>query len=238
MEHGNHQPITASQIRGARAILGWSQDELAEKSHLSIATIRKIETGHISPRGKTNDDIRGTFENAGLEFIEPGGVRHKPQDVIVYQGSEGYISFFEDIHQTAQTKGGDIVAVYPSEIPFGFLGLQEYQQSYLDRMSAIKHKAKVKNILTENMTPLWTSPYIEHRLLAKQYVDTVSFHVYDDKCGFFIFHTDPSPKITVIKSKEIADAFRQQFYSMWDKATPLNRLEVVEAIADRKKKVG
>ena len=73
--------LTARQIKAARALLDWSQDDLAVASHLSVATIRKIESGHISPRGKTNDDIKRAFENAELEFIEPGGVRQRPDDI-------------------------------------------------------------------------------------------------------------------------------------------------------------
>lgn len=70
--------IGARRIKAARALLNWSQDELAVAARLSIATIRKLEAGFVSPRGKTNDAVRGAFENAGLEFIEPEGVRFKP----------------------------------------------------------------------------------------------------------------------------------------------------------------
>jgi len=45
--------INARQIKAARALLDWSQENLASASGLSIATIRKIESGHISPRDKT-----------------------------------------------------------------------------------------------------------------------------------------------------------------------------------------
>jgi transcriptional regulator with XRE-family HTH domain len=49
--------INARQIKAARALLDWSQEDLANTSGLSIATIRKIESGHISPRGKTINSI-------------------------------------------------------------------------------------------------------------------------------------------------------------------------------------
>jgi len=51
----------------------------------------------------------------------------------------------------------------------------------------------------------------------------VPFYVYDDKFASIIFDADPSPRIIVIRSSQIAEAFRQQFYSMWEKATPLNQ---------------
>ena len=221
----SEQHITARQIRAARALLDWSQDDLAASSGLSVATVRKLELGHISPRGKTTNSILRAFEDSGLEFLEPNGVRQRPEEIRVYQGSSGFIEFFEDIYETAKNKGGDIVAVYASEIPLGFLGLEEFQKSYAEKMAALTGKLKVKNILTENATLPWADNYIEYRSISKHYVDSVCFHVYGDSCAFYIFNTAPSPKITVIKSREIAEAFRHQFYSMWEKATPLNKVE-------------
>jgi transcriptional regulator with XRE-family HTH domain len=213
--------ISASQIRAARAILNWSQDELADATQLSIATIRKLELGYISPRHTTTQVIRQALEDAGLEFIEPDGVRRRPDEVMIYQGRDGYIKFFDSVYHTALEKGGDITSLYASEIPFGFLGLEEYQKSYMDRMTALKGRANVKNILTENKTPLWAATYVTYRILSKHYVDSVPFYVFDNKYAVFIFEADPSPKIIVIQSRIVADAFRHQFYSMWEKAVRL-----------------
>jgi ribosome-binding protein aMBF1 (putative translation factor) len=49
----NRTIVNADQIRAARAYLNWSQEDLAAAAELSVATIRQIETGHISPRDKT-----------------------------------------------------------------------------------------------------------------------------------------------------------------------------------------
>ena len=67
--------LKARQIKAARALLDWSQDDLASHSGLSVNTIRKMELGHISPRGKTSHAIRHAFEDNGLEFLEPDGGR-------------------------------------------------------------------------------------------------------------------------------------------------------------------
>jgi hypothetical protein len=50
----------------------------------------------------------------------------------------------------------------------------------------------------------------------------VPFYVYDNKYAIFMFEADPSPRIVVIESRSVAEAFRLQFQSMWDKAIPLN----------------
>ena len=212
--------LNASQIRAARALLDWPQERLAEITGLSVATIRKLELGHISPRSKTTLLIRQALEEAGLEFIEPGGVRQRPEDIQVYQGHEGTKAFFDDVYHTMKKRGGEVVVVCPDEDPFT-VALGSYQQNHLQRMSELRGHVVVKCILTENMKSV-PATYCEYRCMSKHYVDSVPFYVYDDKYAIFAFDSDPSPKITVIQSRTVARAFCRQFYSMWEKATLLS----------------
>ncbi len=61
--------ITGSQIRAARALLGWSQQKLADKSLLSETAILKLETQRADTRTSTVMKIRKSLENAGIEFV-------------------------------------------------------------------------------------------------------------------------------------------------------------------------
>jgi transcriptional regulator with XRE-family HTH domain len=61
--------ITNSQIRAARALLGWSQRELADRSLLSETAILKLETAKADSRSSTIIKVRNTLEAAGIEFI-------------------------------------------------------------------------------------------------------------------------------------------------------------------------
>ena len=60
--------ITNSQIRAARALLGWSI-ELADRSLLSETAILKLETVRADSRTSTLIKVRNTLEAAGVEFI-------------------------------------------------------------------------------------------------------------------------------------------------------------------------
>ncbi len=227
--------LTARQIKAARALLDWSQDDLAKATHLSVATIRKIETGNISPRGKTNDDIRHAFENAGLEFIEPGGVRYCPEDIKVYQGHEGAKAFFDDVYHTAKTRGGECIILHPSARKFFVTVLGDYHLIHVARMAAIKDGYSVKCIITEDENILPAASYCEYRWMSKRYIDAAPFYVYNDKYALIILDAEPSPKIIVIQSHAVAEALRQQFYSMWEKATPLNKLEKPQSPSGKKR---
>jgi transcriptional regulator with XRE-family HTH domain len=60
------------QVKAARALLGWSQQDLARASGVSEPTIGRLEAadGVLGGRGETAEKIRGAFEKAGIEFID------------------------------------------------------------------------------------------------------------------------------------------------------------------------
>jgi transcriptional regulator with XRE-family HTH domain len=66
--------ITAKQIRAARALIGWRQSDLAEKSGLAEITVRKIEKGDCDPRASSLARIEVAFNDVGIVF-ESDGVR-------------------------------------------------------------------------------------------------------------------------------------------------------------------
>jgi transcriptional regulator with XRE-family HTH domain len=68
--------VTTRQIKAARALLGWSQTELAAAARLSVPTIKRIEAkgGDLGGRLDTSARIVAALESAGAEFIpEDGG---------------------------------------------------------------------------------------------------------------------------------------------------------------------
>ncbi len=62
--------LTPAQIRGARALLNLSQDELAEACGLARQSIKNIERGVTDPRLSTAMAIKTTLEKAGVQFLE------------------------------------------------------------------------------------------------------------------------------------------------------------------------
>ena len=63
--------ITGTQIRMARAAVGWPLTELAAKSGLSEKTIRRLEADEdpVNTTIKTLNAIKSALEAAGIEFI-------------------------------------------------------------------------------------------------------------------------------------------------------------------------
>ncbi|RWH76006.1 MAG: helix-turn-helix domain-containing protein [Mesorhizobium sp.] len=65
------------QCRGARAMLGWSQDELAKAANVARQTIADFERGARLPIANNLASIRRTLEAAGIEFLSDNGVRFR-----------------------------------------------------------------------------------------------------------------------------------------------------------------
>ena len=67
--------MNGRQIRAARALIGWSAQDLANASSVGVATIRRAElkdreTGMTAPNIAA---IRAAFEAAGVLFIDENG---------------------------------------------------------------------------------------------------------------------------------------------------------------------
>jgi transcriptional regulator with XRE-family HTH domain len=63
--------LESAQIRAARALLGWRQEDLSKASGVGTATIQRIEkspvvTGYVSTLAR----IQAAFEQAGIQFID------------------------------------------------------------------------------------------------------------------------------------------------------------------------
>jgi transcriptional regulator with XRE-family HTH domain len=64
--------ITCEQIRAARAYLGWSQTELAERSGLTRKTIYEMEKGAYV-RDANHSAVINVLEDAGITFVSAEG---------------------------------------------------------------------------------------------------------------------------------------------------------------------
>ena len=65
---------TVEQLRAARALLGWSQTELASQAGLSLPTVKRVEGGYgpaVSEDARLK--LQQAIEAAGLEFLPENG---------------------------------------------------------------------------------------------------------------------------------------------------------------------
>ena len=67
--------LQSAQIRAARALLAWRQEDLAKASKTGLATVARIEQTEGPAQGHVSTIIRiqNALERAGIKFIEAEG---------------------------------------------------------------------------------------------------------------------------------------------------------------------
>ena len=67
--------VSIRQVKAARELLAWSQDQLAEKAGVSVPTVKRLEAndGLLGGRAETVSKIRTALESGGVVFIDENG---------------------------------------------------------------------------------------------------------------------------------------------------------------------
>lgn len=68
-----HSMVTAAQIRAARALLGWSQQMLADKAIVSVNAVNRLERELVDTKVSTLSSVERALLKAGIEFVSPTG---------------------------------------------------------------------------------------------------------------------------------------------------------------------
>lgn len=66
------EEIDRAQVRAARALLNWTQPELASAAGIGLATLQRFESGARIPIPVVKDAIVRALKGAGVEFQYDG----------------------------------------------------------------------------------------------------------------------------------------------------------------------
>ncbi len=61
--------FTPDQSKAARALLSWSQTDLADAAGLGLSTIKDYESGRRKPHTRNLSKIDDAFTSKGIEFL-------------------------------------------------------------------------------------------------------------------------------------------------------------------------
>ena len=207
--------ITIEQCRGARGILAWTQQDLADASGLSKTAINNFEKAHSDIKAESLRAIQKAFEKAEIEFIGREGVTKKLETVRMLRGPSALNDLMDDIYNTIINKNSDIL-------------ISNVDQSISSRISTQKlfrHIEIIKkhNISERVLCPTGThsifSPQDECRWLpAKHVTESIRTFIYAGKVAFELWD---ETMIIVINSQEASDAERKRFETRWASAEVL-----------------
>ena len=70
LSHTHADMLTPAQLRAARALLGWTRDDLAAKSGVAAVTVKGFEYLGADSKISTLQKMRRALETAGIQFID------------------------------------------------------------------------------------------------------------------------------------------------------------------------
>lgn len=205
--------ITPQQIRAARALLKWGQEDLSLRSGVSVPAIANIENEKQQANAGTQQKLFAAFATAGIDFID-GGVRQIKNLVQVLQGDDANARLLDDIYETLKDKGGAVLISGLRELTNK--RTKEYQNllAHLERLQ----KANItERILLEEGDMNFVAPEEWYRWVPKEYFSPHTFQLYGNKLA--LINWGPPQEVIVIHSPFFADSFRKFFNFAWDNAT-------------------
>lgn len=207
--------LTIEQIRAARALLDWSQSDLADKAELSQTGIARIENGTNKPNTSTLEKIASAFESADIEFLGTTGVRKRTGEIKTFRGVDGFKNFMDDIYETAQKEGG-LFCLHNAK-PGNWLKWlgNDWFDMHAKRMSALGNKIEFRITAEEGTTNFISSEFAEYRWFPANLFNDQSFYAYGKKLAFVNFEEN-DVNVNVLENQSFADGVRILFNIAWD----------------------
>ena len=203
--------ITPHQIRAARALIDWSQNDLGQQSGLSQAAIANIETGKHRPNDGTMSGILTAFDRAGIEFID-GGVRLRPDGMEIIEGDDFTARMPAIYLETLLQTGAEEVLINGVDFTMVDDATRDAVQKNIDQLVAA---GKRQRILVREGTK------------AKDVIGSSEWHraipatLFSATAPSFIFHNCfaimlfDKKQVIIIRNANLADYQRRQFEHLW-----------------------
>jgi transcriptional regulator with XRE-family HTH domain len=205
---------TIEQIRAARALIGWSQGDLAENAGLSQTGIARIENGTNHPNSTTISKICGAFDCADIEFIGESGVKKRTGEIRTLSGVQGFKDFMDDVYNVAKEQGGEICLYNANPENWNkWLG-QDWYEMHSERMQSIKDNYVFSVSVNEGEGQFIGKGFVEYRWFPKEIFNEQSFYSYGNKLAFLNF-SDNNVTINILDNKDFAEGFRSLFNIAW-----------------------
>ncbi len=204
--------LSIEQCRGARGVLGWTQQNLADASGLSKTAINNFEKGHSDIKTESLRAIRMAFESAEIEFLNQDGIRKKSEDVRIIHGTEALSTLLDDIQTTMSARNGEILISNADNS----LSSQITTQKLFDHIELVKTNKIQERVLCIEGTKNVLSPSDECRWIsANTHQTSMLTFIYASKVAFQLW--DQS-MVIVLNSSAACKSETKRFEQLWSKA--------------------
>lgn len=201
--------ITTAQIRGARGILGWSQQDLAQRTGISATSIGAIENNQTTPRENTLTTIRKAFESGGIEFRGYDGLRKRDNTLTtiekISKDDYVYLRLMDDIYYTIKETGGEVL--------FSYVSQELSPPEVIKRQKDIREICNGMRFLVKYGDKNLRYEKKEYRYLPEGRFITNPCVIYGNKCAMMINQWE---RVLIINDENFAAIKRNEFDIIWN----------------------
>lgn len=209
-----HNPsmLEYRQIRAARALLGWSQSDLAKAAAMATSSIKNIENQCSTARRETLSLIRSAFEDNGIEFLPGAGVRLRNDVVEIVQGHGATATLLDSIFKTAHLSPSREVLIIGLDEKFS---LDTDGNPLLSAHIARLQQAGIREriLIREGDTNFLNEPSCYRWLPLLYFTRSAPLYIYGDTVAV---HTGSLQRqTTIIRNRAHAQNLRHLFEALW-----------------------
>lgn len=210
--------ISIEQIKAARALLDWTQEDLAQAAGLSKPAVNTLERRISRPKQSTLEAIQKALENGGVAFTEGPGVKLKSTvlKTHVFEGEDSLLRLVYDIFDTLNGTDQTLMISGIEEEKFRDIGGPNILKEVEKR---IKHGIKTQLLCCEG-DKNFIEPLEHYRWMPKEIFPLTPTYVYGDKYAIYIW--GPPKKVVIVENRDVAEVYRRQFQAWWDLSTPVS----------------
>lgn len=209
------QIITPAQCRAARALLNWSQPDLAARCDIHVQTISNFEKESSTPSKTTLEKIAGVLMAADIVFDEDDGVKRSKNIIQQYHGAEGFRLFMDDVYETSKAEGGEICLLNAKPDNWVNFLTPEWFAAHSQRMKDISDNFTFKITCREGDYNFISRDFAEYRWLPAKIWNQHSYYAYGDKIAFLNFDKG-DVEILVVRHAPFAKTHKFLFNIVWD----------------------
>lgn len=206
--------IQPEQIRAARAMLDWSQQDLADAAGVSKDTVKNYELSHNKPNSKTLAAIEGALATAGIEFLSDGGVRPLRERIRTIQGVEGLRLLMDLLYKAAETNPTSPVIISNVQEDLFNKWLGDFTPYHRNRMMQLEGIEPWKVILAKGKQVLEPVPYLSCRYIDQTYFGDVSLYCFDKHIAILEL-SEHKCSVHVIENELLNRTFMKLLNLMW-----------------------
>ncbi len=212
--------ISSEQIRAGRALLDWSQKELAKHAGLSLNALNNIERGVANPKLDTMLSIQKALEDAGVEFLDAKGVRLQGERLEIdrFEGAKCLEAYYNEFLTAFPEGDGEVVFNGISNNRVGDMMGKRLEIYRRFEKEAMRRNICERCLIKDQETTFMAQRNI-FRWSSDEFFSEMPFAVYGDNVAMLLW--GPPMRLIVIRNHDIAKTFRKQFEFMWQSATPV-----------------